>query len=300
MDAHSGLAALLGRARTVLGPAAGSVALDVAAVGHPVHDPGRPPGAVARAAADATPAPMAEPLGGGGARDLPPALPMPAAPRRRGRLGDDGSLPVPGQGGAEARAAGADRPPVPDQPGYRPAALRRPAPGRGRRAGQRVGGRGRTDAHQGSLGPDAQHRLRLHSARRRRPGLQQGHHDRAERQLLLWRCRPVGGPPHDRCDLPAPGHAAGPELRTLGHPDCQERRPAPDRRRLLPGAPVPGDVRRRPLLRRAGPRPGRADRAAEQGAGPPGRGRAGPEHARRPRAAGRLGARRSGGCRAPT
>ena len=41
------------------------------------------------------------------------------------------------------------------------------------------------------------------------PGLQQGHHDRAEHELLLRRCRPVGEPagdhPHDRCHLPAPG-----------------------------------------------------------------------------------------------
>ena len=60
------------------------------------------------------------------------------------------------------------------------------------------------------------------------------------------------------------------------------------------------DVRRRPLHRRARARPGRADRAAEQGAGPQGRGRPGPEHARRPRAAGRLGAPGVAGRRAPT
>ena len=40
--------------------------------------------------------------------------------------------------------------------------------------------------------PDAQHRLRLHPPRRRRPGLQQGHPDRAEHELLLRRCRPDG------------------------------------------------------------------------------------------------------------
>ena len=33
--------------------------------------------------------------------------------------------------------------------------------------------------------PDAQHRLRLHPPRRRRPRLQQGHPDRAEHELLL-------------------------------------------------------------------------------------------------------------------
>ena len=40
--------------------------------------------------------------------------------------------------------------------------------------------------------------------------------------------------------------------------------------------------------------------AAEQGAGPAGRGRPGPEHARRPRAAGRLGAAGVAGRTAPT
>ena len=69
------------------------------------------------------------------------------------------------------------------------AALRRPAADRGRRAGQRLGGRGAAHAGQGPLGPHAQHRLRLYPARRRRPGLQQGHHDRAERELLLRRWR---------------------------------------------------------------------------------------------------------------
>ena len=79
----------------------------------------------------------------------------------------------------EARAAGADRPPLPDQPRHRPAALRRPAADRGRRPGQRLGGRGGAHTGQAPLGPDAQHRLRLYPPRRRRPGLQQGHHDRA-------------------------------------------------------------------------------------------------------------------------
>ena len=40
--------------------------------------------------------------------------------------------------------------------------------------------------------------------------------------------------PHDRCHLPAPGGPAGPQLPPLGHPGRQERRPDPDRRRLLP------------------------------------------------------------------
>ena len=47
------------------------------------------------------------------------------------------------------------------------------------------------DAGQGPLDPDAQHRLRLHPPRRRRPGLQQGHHDRASTNFFyagagLW------------------------------------------------------------------------------------------------------------------
>ena len=41
--------------------------------------------------------------------------------------------------------------------------------------------------------------------------------------------------------------------RALGHPVGEERRHAPDRRRLLPRAPVPGDLRRRPLHGGAGP-----------------------------------------------
>ena len=72
----------------MLGPAAGSVALDVAAVGHPVHDPGRPPGAVARAAADATPAPHGRAPGGR-------RRPRPAA-----RLADARRARAPGGGSA--------------------------------------------------------------------------------------------------------------------------------------------------------------------------------------------------------
>ena len=56
----------------------------------------------------------------------------------------------------------------------------------------------------------------------------------------------------DRCHLRAAGGAAGLELRSLGRSVRQERRPAPDRRRLFPGAPVPRDVRRSTLLRREG------------------------------------------------
>ena len=65
---------------------------------------------------------------------------------------------------ARTRAVRADRPPLPDQPGHRPAALRRPAADRGRGAGQGLGRRGRADAGQGPLGPRAQHRLSTTSA----------------------------------------------------------------------------------------------------------------------------------------
>ena len=106
-----------------------------------------------------------------------------------------------------------------------------------------LGRRGRVDAGQGPLDSRPQRCLRLPSPRWRRPGLQQGHHDRAEHELLLRRWRPVGGHLHDRCHLPAPGGSAGPELAAMGHPIREERRTAPDRRRLLHGPPVPGNVR---------------------------------------------------------
>ena len=114
----------------------------------------------------------------------------PAPERRRGDVG-----PEPARHHPEARggAAGADRPPLPDQPGDRAAALRRPADHRGRGAGQRLGRRGRPPAGPGPLAPDAQFRLRLHPPRRRRPRLQQGHLDRGQHELLLRRCRPDWG-----------------------------------------------------------------------------------------------------------
>ena len=228
----------------------------------------------------------------------PPAPLPPALPHRRNSASPAGERLRDRE--AEASTARADRPSLSDQPRHRLAALRRPAADRGRRPGQRLGGRGAAHTGQGPLGSSTQHRLRLHPPRRRRPGLQQGHHDRAERQLLLRRCRPVADPGLDRCRLRAPGRAAGPEFPAMGHPDRQERRPAHDRRCLLPGAPVSGNVCRRPLRRRAGARPGRADRALEQGPGPQGRGRSGQEHARRPRAAGRPRRARRGACTAPT
>ena len=55
---------------------------------------------------------------------------------------------------AEARAAGAERLRLTDQPRHRLAALRRSAADRGRRPGQRLGGRSPTHPGQGDLGPD--------------------------------------------------------------------------------------------------------------------------------------------------
>ena len=104
---------------------------------------------------------------------------------------------------------------------------------------------------------------------------------------------------HDRCHLPAAGGPAGPERPALGHPDRQERRPAADRRRLLHGAPVPGDLCRHPLHGRAGARPGRADRHPEPRPGSrssrsTGRGTWSPTSSSRPSRRGS-----SGGSRAP-
>ena len=86
---------------------------------------------------------------------------------------------------AQDRAVGADRPGVPDQSRHRLAAFRRSAADRGRRPGQRVGGRSSAHPGQGPLGPDIDTWRRLCSTRRRWPGLQQGHHDRPERELFL-------------------------------------------------------------------------------------------------------------------
>ncbi len=93
---------------------------------------------------------------------------------------------------AQPRAFRADRRPIPDHSGDRPAAYRRAAADRGRSAGRGLGCRGRIDARQGPLDSCAEHWIRLHSPRRRRPGLQQGHPDYPEHELLLCRCRPVG------------------------------------------------------------------------------------------------------------
>ena len=286
MDARRGLAALLGRAHPLRGPAARV--------------------AIARATIDGAPAVNAR--DGPGRRDCPRPCPRrrrrPAGRRRR--TGGDGPITPGHQPEAQSRAVRADRPPIPDQPRHRPAALRRPAADRGRGAGQDLGRRGRVDAGQGPLASRPQHRLRLHPPRRRRPGLQQGHHDRAEHELLLRRCRPVGerpgDHPHDRCHLPAPGGPAGPELPALGHPDGEERRPAPDRRRLLHGAPVPGDVCRRALHGRAGARRGRADRHPEPRPGPrrsrsTGPGTCSPTSSSRPSRRGSSGASRAPGSR---
>ena len=59
----------------------------------------------------------------------------------------------------------------------------------------------RTHAGQAPLGPFGLVWRRLYPPRRRRPGLQQGHHDRAERELLLRRSQPVSVRQLDRCHL---------------------------------------------------------------------------------------------------
>ena len=217
MDARGGLAALRDRARPLRGPAARSAI--AGAAGRPARDgAGRPAIAVALAGAvgprsgDAAPrrragSPAGHPPDAQAAPLEPTDLRFPINLATALRLSDARPLIV---AAAQASVWVAEAELTPGQ---------------------------------GPLGPDAQHRLRLHPPRRRRPGLQQGHPDRAEHELLLRRCRPVGTAPgdhlHDRCHLPAPGGPAGPERPALGHPDRQERRPAADRRRLLPGAPVP-------------------------------------------------------------
>ncbi len=90
----------------------------------------------------------------------------------------------------QAGAAGVDRPEVSNQSGDGAATGRRPTADRRGRAGQRVDGRSATHPRQGHLDSHAQCGLRLHAARRRRPGLQQGHHDRPLRELFLRRWRP--------------------------------------------------------------------------------------------------------------
>ncbi len=239
--------------------------LAMPATGGAVTGKCRPPGrlAVVRGRAHGGPRPIAD-----------ATLPLAAGDRREAR----------------SRADGADRRPVPDQPGDGAAAGRRPATDRRCGAGPRLGRRGRPHAGQGPLDPRAERGRRLRSPRRRRPGFQQGHHDGAQRQLLLRRRRLHDIPRHDRRPLPAPGGPAGPECPPLGRPVGQERRPLADRRRLLHGAPVSGPVRRHALLRQAGPRAGREARRHEPRPGPGVRGRAGAEHGRRPGAARRLGA----------
>ena len=180
MDAPSGLAALLGRAasRCTAQP--------------PCRRPRCPavnPLGATRAPAQSVPcradaAPRTAPGPGAGQvrrcrRPCPLPLAISSAGSGRGRGRRRPTSPLGHRLEAEAGAGGADRLPLPDQPRHRLAALRRPAADRGRRAGQRLGGRGRAHAGQGPLGSHAQHRLRLHPPRRRRPGLQQGHHDRA-------------------------------------------------------------------------------------------------------------------------
>ena len=65
----------------------------------------------------------------------------------------------------------------------------------------------------------------------------------------------------------------------LGHPDGQERRPAPDRRRLLPRPPAPRDLRRAPCTPSSGAATwSTGSPQLSRRAGPQGRGRPGAEH----------------------
>ena len=103
-----------------------------------------------------------------GGRDLPApcrAVPSPTARRARVRpTGGDAPITPGHRSGAQSRAVRADRPPLPDQPRHRPAALRRPAPDRRRGAGQGLGRRGRVDPGQGPLDSRPQHRPSTTSA----------------------------------------------------------------------------------------------------------------------------------------
>ena len=131
--------------------------------------------------------------------------------------------------------------------------------------------------------PDPQPRLRLYPSRRRRPGLQQGHLDRGQHELLLRRRRPDGARPWGSSPRPMPFISPWSHGRssTPGTGTSSRRRTTPcsNRRRLLPGAPATGAVRRDALLRPAGARAGRSDRHSEPRPGPGGRSRASPEHA---------------------
>ena len=112
-----------------------------------------------------TPTPTAtsdEPAVGQGARNWPAPLPVTPADAISAR-------PLDQTFKLKAAAARVDRPSLSDQPGDGVKAQRCPAADRGGRAGQRVGGRSRAHAGQGSLGPYPQHRLRLSPARWRRP-----------------------------------------------------------------------------------------------------------------------------------
>ena len=100
----------------------------------------------------------------------------------RQRIRRAGSFTTGHPRGPQSRPDRADRPPLPDQPGHRAAAVRRAALDRGRRAGQGLDCRGRIDAGQVALVSRAQHRFRLHPPRRWRTRLQQGHHDRTQRR----------------------------------------------------------------------------------------------------------------------
>ena len=110
-----------------------------------------------RAAVDAT-RPAARPGEGRAIRARPPALPSgaptsPAPPQLGGTTDCARPSPLATRVNLGPAPTEPHRPPLPDQPGDGPAARRRPAADRRRRAGQRLGRRGRPPAGPGPLGP---------------------------------------------------------------------------------------------------------------------------------------------------
>ena len=248
MDARSGFAALLGPAPPC-------------AAQPPVPPSTMPPGinplAGQRGEQPILPRPMASPVGPGvgqGRPELPPALPMPPATLAPAR-GTTGMRTSPLATPLNLKAAPLESTDL-RFPINLATALRlsdaRPLIVAAAQAGVWVA-EARAHAGQGPLGPDAQHRLRLYPPRRRRPGLQQGHHDRAQRELLLRWCWHVGDHLHDRRHLPAPGRAAVLNARQWDIQSAKNDALYMTANAYFTRPPVPGHVYRRPLLRRAGP-----------------------------------------------
>ena len=181
MDARRGLAALLGQARPLHGPAARA-----AIAAPPAVNPAATQRGQVVASAGASPlAPMADP------RD-----PAPATCRRHCRPRPESDLDRrPAATGANPLATGLTLKPAPLEPTdlrfpiNLATALRlsdaRPLIVAAAQASVWVAEAELTRAKVLWI-PDAQHRLRLHPPRRRRPGLQQGHHDRARASNFFY------------------------------------------------------------------------------------------------------------------